>query len=162
MPPYEITFFFRPLTKPSLVEAIKRQATLLMDKGAVITKLESLGYRDLPYSRLDRFAKKNVHYANSILMNSSMSVKTMNDARTLFSNDKELLWFGIVNTNSLPDTPDKCDLEQFLQPPAYRQSVEELRKNQKLPFFTSFKIYKRTETEYHNIPKSYFVAPHKR
>uniref|UniRef100_A0A914H1H8 Small ribosomal subunit protein bS6m n=1 Tax=Globodera rostochiensis TaxID=31243 RepID=A0A914H1H8_GLORO len=161
MPPYEITFFFRPLAKANLVDAIKRQAVTLMDKGAVITKLQSLGFRDLPYSRTDKYTLKNVHFTNSVLMDSSMSVKAMNEARAVFLNDKDLLWIGFVNSNTLPNTPDSCDLEQYLLPPAYRPSVKQLRRNQKLSQFTRFKIYKRTESEFHNVPKAYPIAPHK-
>ena len=53
-------------------------------------------------------------------------------------------------------------MEALLKPPAYRKSVEELRKYQKMGHFMALKVYKRTEKEFKNVPKSYFVAPIKR
>jgi len=62
-----------------------------------------------------------------------------------------------VDTKDFQEPPESCDLEFMLKPPAYRQSVEKLRLNKQMSFVGAFKIYKKTEAEYRNIPKSYFI-----
>lgn len=53
----------------------------------------------------------------------------------------------------------ECNLEEILKPPAERESVKNLRDNQKMGHFTRQMIYKRTEKEWKSIAKSYPIAP---
>ncbi|CAK5071735.1 unnamed protein product [Meloidogyne enterolobii] len=75
----------------------------------------------------------------------------------LLRQDPDLLKVYAVDTKDFQEPPESCDLEFMLKPPAYRQSVENLRLNKQMSFVGAFKIYKKTEAEYRNIPKSYFI-----
>ncbi|KAI6173641.1 hypothetical protein M3Y98_01103200 [Aphelenchoides besseyi] len=143
MPLYEMTLITRSLSRNDLFTTLKRAATLLLDHGAVIESFQSLGHKDLPY----------------FLINSYMSIKTMNDVQKVLVNDKDLLYSHAVYNNLPEAKPEECNLAEMLQPPAYRQSVEDLRLNQRLGHFTRMKIFKRTEREWRSIPKSYTIAP---
>jgi hypothetical protein len=85
---------------------------------------------------------------------------------------------GYVADHEKAAQPEECTLHEMLKPPAYRESVEKLRKIQKLNafsrsyafynfssffvayFFISLNfriIYKKTEREWRALPKSYPV-----
>ncbi|XP_033111632.1 28S ribosomal protein S6, mitochondrial-like [Anneissia japonica] len=49
MPRYELSLIMRALERPSLVEAMKRVVTELINQGAIVRSMESLGERQLPY-----------------------------------------------------------------------------------------------------------------
>lgn len=69
------------------------------------------------------------------------------------------LWIGVVNKSHKAGFPEECKLEETLLPPAYRESITELRQNQKMSKFTRQRIFKRTEKEWRAIPKTYTIAP---
>ncbi|KAI6205198.1 hypothetical protein M3Y94_00765500 [Aphelenchoides besseyi] len=159
MPLYEVTLITRSLSRNDLFTTLKRAATVLLDHGAVIESFQSLGHKDLPYKRNTRLTKDPVYASNYFLINSYMPVKTMNDVQKVLINDKDLLYSHAVYNNLPEAKPEECNLAEMLQPPAYRQSVEDLRSNQRLGHFTRMRIFKRTEREWRSIPKSYTIAP---
>lgn len=65
----------------------------------------------------------------------------------------------MINKADKVEFPETCKLEETLLAPAYRESIKELRENQKMSKFTRQRIYKRTEKEWRAIPKSYTIAP---
>lgn len=158
MPPYEFTVYYKPLIKDVLVEVIKRTATKLLDNDAVIIDLKSLGYRDLATKTTTRLEKERVFTANSMLFHTSMSNKAMLKAKKELVEDKNLLRVAVVNLNNTGEPPAECDLEKSLLSPAYRESVTALRRKKKMSYVMAFKTYKRTEKEFKNIPKSYWVS----
>ncbi|CAD5207439.1 unnamed protein product [Bursaphelenchus okinawaensis] len=159
MPLYEVTLITKSLSKADLVNTIKRAATTFLDNGAVIDSMESLGHRDLPFRRTSKLLKEPTYSTNYFLLNTYMSIKTMNDMTKLLKNDRDLLKIHAVSEHEKPTRPDSCDLHEFLKPPAYRKSVEELRENQRLGHFPRMRLYKRVEREWKAIPKSYPIPP---
>uniref|UniRef100_A0AC35THJ1 28S ribosomal protein S6, mitochondrial n=1 Tax=Rhabditophanes sp. KR3021 TaxID=114890 RepID=A0AC35THJ1_9BILA len=159
MPLYEVTLIARNLAKPDLYKALHRSATLLLDNGAVITEMKSLGVRDLPYKRLSRQTKEPVYSSNYFFMKSYMPIETQRKALSILVNDLDLLHVHFVNTKILETPSFECNLEDILKPPAQRQSVQDLKDNQKVGHFTRQMIYKRTEKEWKSVPKSYPIPP---
>lgn len=74
-------------------------------------------------------------------------------------NDLEMVHAYFVNTKELGKPITECNLDDMLKPPAYRESVEVLRKGQKMGHFTRQMIYKRTEKVWKSVPKSYPIPP---
>lgn len=58
-----------------------------------------------------------------------------------------------------PEEEIECTLDEELKPVTQRQSVHDLRQDQKVGHFTRQKIYKRVEKEWRAIPKSFPIAP---
>ncbi|VDM94936.1 unnamed protein product [Thelazia callipaeda] len=156
MPAYEITLITRSLAKPELFSTIRRAAKVLLDNGAIIEKLESLGHRDLPFRRIRKQTTEHVYTSNYFLIKAFMPREVRDATNTLLRNDLDLV--HVVYVHEKPREVIHCNLEELLQPPSKRESVKALRDNQKLGHYTRQMIYKRTEKEWKAIPKSYPVA----
>lgn len=105
-----------------------------------------------------------------MLFNVSMPKTLMKPTMDLLLQDPDLVFYlinylkinfklrvTIIDTDKFSQPPESCDLEFILKPPAYRQSVENLRLNKQMSHVAALKIFKKTEAEYRNIPKSYFI-----
>ncbi|MFH4979537.1 hypothetical protein AB6A40_006246 [Gnathostoma spinigerum] len=159
MPFYEVTIITRPLTKSDLSKVIRRAAVTLMEHGGIIEKMESLGHRDLPFKRLTKQAKEPVYASNYFLMKTFLSREARNKTLSILSNDLDTVHVYIVSEDDVKTEPFECNLEELLKPAPERQSVKDLRDNQKIGHFTRQLIFKRTEREWRSIPKSYPIAP---
>ncbi|XP_075707098.1 small ribosomal subunit protein bS6m [Rhinoderma darwinii] len=49
MPRYEMALILKAMQRPEVVSTLKRTIETLMEKGAIIRNLESLGEKNLPY-----------------------------------------------------------------------------------------------------------------
>ncbi|KAL1231937.1 Small ribosomal subunit protein bS6m [Trichinella spiralis] len=49
MPFYDIILIMKPMLKADLASTIKRCCVKLLDNGAVLTSVNSMGYKDLPF-----------------------------------------------------------------------------------------------------------------
>ncbi|VDP06261.1 unnamed protein product [Heligmosomoides polygyrus] len=151
MPAYEVSLITRSLSKADLVKTLVRAGKTLLDHGAVIEGVESLGYRDLPYKRIAKQTHEPVYTSNFFLFRTHMSTDARNTTKSIFMHDLDMV--GTLRY------PIQCNLEEILKPPSQRQAVKELREGQKMGHFTRQMIYKRTEKEWKSIPKSYAIAP---
>ncbi|KAE9556319.1 hypothetical protein FO519_000502 [Halicephalobus sp. NKZ332] len=142
-----------------LFSVLKRSATTLLNHGAVIKDMKSLGYRDLPFKRWSKQTNEPVFTSNFFLMNTYMSMDTAKSTREILRNDLDIVYISIINQKEQPKGEIECDFEEILKPPAERASVKALRDGQKVGHFTRQMIYKRTEKEWKAIPKSYPIAP---
>lgn len=157
MPAYEVSLITRSLSKADLVKTLVRAGKTLLDHGAVIEGVESLGYRDLPYKRIAKQTHEPVYTSNFFLFRTHMSTDARNTTKSIFMHDLDMLHVAVVPTTQ--QEPIQCNLEEILKPPSQRQAVKELREGQKMGHFTRQMIYKRTEKEWKSIPKSYAIAP---
>uniref|UniRef100_A0A915EHT2 Small ribosomal subunit protein bS6m n=1 Tax=Ditylenchus dipsaci TaxID=166011 RepID=A0A915EHT2_9BILA len=158
MPLYEITVITRPLTKLDLVTVLKRTGQILLNSGAVIASLQSLGYRDLPFRRFTHTTKEHVFTSNMFLYNAYAPIGTIGRLKDSIRKDIDLVHVGFVNDKEHEAVPRSCSLENTLTTPAYRETVAALRAMQKMNHYTRQRIYKRAEKEWKAIPKSYPVA----
>ncbi|VDK51531.1 unnamed protein product [Anisakis simplex] len=142
-----------------LFKVLHRAATTLLDHGAVIEKMESLGYRDLPHKRISKQSKESVYTSNYFLIKTFMSMDEKKKTRSILRNDLDMVHVEMVSDTEMSTPPFECNLEELLKPPTERASVKALRDNQKLGHFTRQMIYKRTENEWKSIPKSYPITP---
>lgn len=159
MPYYEFTLITKPLSKTNLFNTLRRVAIVLMDHGAIIEKMESLGHRDLPFKRLTKQTKEPVYTSNYFLMKTYMPREEKRKVVGLLINDLDLVHVGAVSENELKWPDFECNLAEILKPPAERESVKQLREMQKVGHFTRQMIYKRTEKEWRAIQKSYPIPP---
>ncbi|UMM12833.1 hypothetical protein L5515_001413 [Caenorhabditis briggsae] len=159
MPFYEVSMITRSLSKPDLVKALTRAGNTLLDHGAVIEKVESLGHRDLPYKRLAKQTNEPVYASNFFLFKAHMSREARQKTKSILTHDLDTVQVDLIQVDTMPSPKVECSLEEILKSPADRQAVRDLRENQKMGHFTRQMIYKRTEKEWKSIPKSYPIAP---
>uniref|UniRef100_A0AC34G4R6 Ribosomal protein S6 n=1 Tax=Panagrolaimus sp. ES5 TaxID=591445 RepID=A0AC34G4R6_9BILA len=159
MPLYEVTIKTKALSKNDLFTALKRAASLLLDHGAVIKDMKSLGYRDLAFRKFAKQSGEAVFTSNSFLMNTYMPISTANNTRRILQNDLDFVYISYVNEREQPKDEIECDLDVILKPPAERETVKQLRDGQKIGHFTRQMIYKRIEKEWKAVPKSYTISP---
>lgn len=157
MPFYELTLITRSLSKPDLVKTLVRAGNTLLNQGAVIEKVESLGHRDLAYRRIAKQTNEKVYASNMFLFWTHMSREMRETVDKILRQDLDTVHVGIVAHEE--KQPIECNLEELLKPPAERQAVKDLREKQKMGHFTRQIIFKRTEKEWRAIPKSYPIAP---
>ncbi|KAI1724497.1 ribosomal protein s6 domain-containing protein [Ditylenchus destructor] len=159
MPLYELTLIPKPFAKKELVDVMARFANILLDKGAVIARIESLGHRDLPFVRMQKSTGARIKHSNYFLFRSYLTMRGMSEAQKVLKNDRDLLFLGIVNDNDHTDPPETCTLEEHLKVPSHRQAVVDLRNSQKIGHFPRQRIFKRIEKEFKAVPKAYPVSP---
>ncbi|TKR92992.1 hypothetical protein L596_007532 [Steinernema carpocapsae] len=131
----------------------------MLNNGAVIESLKSLGHRDLPYKRLDKQTRDPVFTSNYFLINAHMPLDKSKKTKTILRNDLDLVHVEMVGESELDHSLIECDLHELLKPATERKAVKELRDNQKMGHFTRQMIFKRTEKEWKAVPKSYPIAP---
>ncbi|KIH65330.1 hypothetical protein ANCDUO_04346 [Ancylostoma duodenale] len=96
MPLFEVSLITRSLSKADLVKTLVRAGNVLLDHGAVIENVESLGFRDLPYKRVAKQTKEPVYSSK---------------------------WVHVAVVPVPPPQPAiQCNLEEILKPPAERQA----------------------------------------
>uniref|UniRef100_A0A1I7WTM6 Small ribosomal subunit protein bS6m n=1 Tax=Heterorhabditis bacteriophora TaxID=37862 RepID=A0A1I7WTM6_HETBA len=142
MPFYEITLITRSLSKADLAKTLIRAGNTLLDHGAVIEKVESLGHRDLPFKRISKQTKEPIYSSNYFLFYAHLSTDARKTTKSIFRNDLDMFMTNILK------------MEQY-----FSILVKELRENQKMGHFTRQMVFKRTEKEWKSIPKSYPIAP---
>ncbi|VDD92949.1 unnamed protein product [Enterobius vermicularis] len=159
MPYYELSLVTRPLAKDNLFNTLRRVALMLMDHGAIIEKVESLGHRDLPFKRLTKQTREPVYTSNYFLMKTFISREEKNNIFQLLLNDLDVVHVAALSENDLRWPKFECNLAEILKPPSQRESVKLLRETQKLGHFTRQRIFKRSEREWRSVQKSYPIPP---
>uniref|UniRef100_A0A914VYR5 Small ribosomal subunit protein bS6m n=1 Tax=Plectus sambesii TaxID=2011161 RepID=A0A914VYR5_9BILA len=157
MPFYELTLITRNLAKPDLYKTLHRAAKTLLEHGAVIRELQSLGHRDLPHKLSAKQTKESTYSSNYFLISLYMSRDEQTTMNSVLHKDLDILKSKFVKIE--PEEQIECTLDEELKPVTQRQSVQDLRQNQKVGHFTRQKIYKRVEKEWRAIPKSFPIAP---
>ncbi|KAK6012057.1 hypothetical protein OSTOST_22801, partial [Ostertagia ostertagi] len=112
MPPYEVSLITRSLSKADLVKTLVRAGKTLLNHGAVIEGVESLGYRDLPYKRTAKQTHEPIYASNFFLFRTHMSTKARETTKSIFMHDLDMVHVAVVPVT--PPTPVKCNLEEIL------------------------------------------------
>ncbi|KHJ89186.1 orotate phosphoribosyltransferase [Oesophagostomum dentatum] len=103
-----------------LVKALVRAGNVLLDHGAVIEKVESLGFRDLPYKRIAKQTREPVYASNFFLFHAHMSTEARNATKSILLHDLDMVHVAVVPVPTA-QPPIKCNLEEILKPPSERQ-----------------------------------------
>lgn len=125
---HELMLIVRPLPKKDVFTCLKRIAKLIWDQQGVVKKIDYLGYRQLPWR------KKSEEYGNItdgsyFLMHCSLGASRGHLLVPELTLDTDLVRFRMSpkDENILPENY-ACTLEQELQIPAKRESIQPLIK----------------------------------
>lgn len=130
MPFYELTLIVRPLPKKDTFECLKRAASLIWKQDGVIRKIEYLGYKELPYTRKASEDIGKLYQGSYFLYHLSLPQLRINNIRPELKLDSDILKqaFYPADETALPEDYE-CTLEEELQSPFYRKSVQPLIEN---------------------------------
>ncbi|XP_013781081.1 probable 28S ribosomal protein S6, mitochondrial [Limulus polyphemus] len=143
MPSYELAVILRKMSRPELVTTLKRTGQAIFEKGGIIRKIENLGTRELPYRmRVHNHSHTEGSY---FLFKFDAPTNTLTNLHDSFLRDIDILRPSISKVEPV-NFPEECTLEEELQPPAYRKSVEVLLKQDRKKIFK--KGYKNLSNEY--------------
>ncbi|KAK5642699.1 hypothetical protein RI129_008866 [Pyrocoelia pectoralis] len=119
---YELMILFRLMSKPELVNTLKRTAQTLYNRGGIIRKLENLGTRDMPFKISSHGVVYNKASYYLFIFNSPPA--SIPDLLDEYERDIDIIRRKIFKQ----ETPEfkECTLHEELQPPPYRKSVQEL------------------------------------
>ncbi|EYC23488.1 hypothetical protein Y032_0015g2675 [Ancylostoma ceylanicum] len=122
MPLFEVSLITRSLSKADLVKTLVRAGNVLLDHGAVIENVESLGFRDLPYKRVAKQTKDPVYSSNFFLFHTHMSIDARNATKSILMHDLDMVHVAVVPVPP-PQPAIQCNLEEILKPPSARQHI---------------------------------------
>nr|XP_045605079.1 probable 28S ribosomal protein S6, mitochondrial isoform X1 [Procambarus clarkii] len=119
---YELSVIMRNMSKARLVEAIKRVAESVINEGGYVSKIESLGTKDLPYKMS---AHGQVHTkGNYILIKFAAPPTTIGDITDNCNRDVDLVRNFLSRIEPLPHF--KCTLHEEIKPPSFRCDVQKM------------------------------------
>ncbi|KRY70205.1 putative 28S ribosomal protein S6, mitochondrial, partial [Trichinella pseudospiralis] len=172
MPFYDIVLIMKPVLKvmlflkmqllififqADLVSIIKRCCVKLMDNGAVLKSINSMGYKDLPFKmKKDQAAYITGSY---VLLNCALPYQKHKQLSGEFRRDSDIIhsYFKYVETKNA--RVNECTLQEELEIPAYRKSVAKLQKTQKVGRHAKNYAELRIREIKRAIPKSATIAP---
>jgi len=158
MPLYQLSLIVRPLAKIDLVTAVKACCSRMIEDGAVISNLESLGYRDLPFKMRAVTGQKKTVTGSYFLMDVYAPEPTMKGWFPFLVQNSEVLHYHFYKV--VPEqAAQECTLFEELKPPAYRKSIQDLRNNKRMDQLTRWIAVLNARNLAKREPQSYFVAP---
>jgi hypothetical protein len=93
-------------------------------------------------------------------MKTHLARDQMKKCNSLLRQDVDLVHCYFVDENVLvPSINFECNIDADKLPPAYRQSVINLRAGQRLGHYSKQKIFKRSQKAFRAEPKSYPIPP---
>ncbi|KRX63878.1 putative 28S ribosomal protein S6, mitochondrial, partial [Trichinella britovi] len=172
MPFYEIILIMKPMLKvmlffkmqslififqADLASTIKRCCVKLLDNGAVLTSMNSMGYKDLPFKmKKDQSAYITGSY---ILLNCALPFQKYKQLSGEFRRDSDIIHSYFKYVESQNAGVNECTIEEELEIPAYRKSVAKLRQTQKVGRHARMYAESRIREIKRAIPKSATIAP---
>ncbi|ETN85588.1 hypothetical protein NECAME_16732, partial [Necator americanus] len=90
MPAFEVSLITRSLSKSDLIKALVRAGNVLLDHGAVVEYVKSLGFRDLPYKRVAKQTREPIYASNTFLFHTHMSNDARNAAKSILLHDLDM------------------------------------------------------------------------
>ncbi|XP_018497414.1 28S ribosomal protein S6, mitochondrial [Galendromus occidentalis] len=130
MPLYELTVVMRNMQRPELVACMKRTGELILSSGSVLRAIENLGLqREIAYKMR---AHGKGHTVGSFILY-RLDCRTNTSTYILDELDRDT---DVVKTHMVGMLPQKnieCTLEDELQIPMLRPSVQKLMRTGKKP-----------------------------
>lgn len=117
-----MTMILRTLSKPELTTALKRTGEYLLKNGAILRYIQNMGTKELPL-KMSRHGQRNWH-GSYFLYRFDASPGIVASMRKEIERDVDVIRATTIMLRA-PKTI-KCTLEEELQPPAYRPSVQAL------------------------------------
>lgn len=129
MPLYELTLVLRPMPKKEIVDCLRRTANLIWKEGGVLRKIDYLGHNKLPFAAKGINEGEKLHEGSYFIYHISMGPLKVQSLKPMLKLELDHIRtrFNFKNESALPEDYE-CTLEEELQPPALRQSVEPLLK----------------------------------
>ncbi|KAK8393071.1 hypothetical protein O3P69_013240 [Scylla paramamosain] len=119
---FELSLIVKHLPKNSTVAVVKRIAESILDEGGFVSKIESLGARELPYRMR---AHGQLHSKGSyFLLDFVAPPIKIADITDNFKRDVDLIRPVVFNKED--PLPITCTLHQEIKPPAYRSEVQKM------------------------------------
>lgn len=129
MPAYELTMILRSMSKPELASALKRTGELMLKSGVILRDIQNLGTKELP---IKMSSHGRTHMSGSYFLfrfdAAPLFKRTLRDE---MKRDVDIIRGEIMDLVQRPSIT--CTLEEEMQPPAYRQSVQKLLKEGRVP-----------------------------
>jgi len=130
MPFYELAIVVKPLPRKETVAALRRAAQLLWNEDGVLRKVEYLGYRKFPFKGGPFTDEKNYTEGDYFIWHVSaphLGLKKILPELKLDTDLIRAVYFDEADTR-FPEGYE-CTLEEELQTPFYRKSVQPLLGN---------------------------------
>lgn len=127
MPAYELNLILKRLPKPAMVAACVRVGEKILENDSVLRRIEFLGHKHLHYSLQNRHVPGSPRFKQGsfFLYHFDTAAK-----KSKIIYDDLRLDYDIIHLKILPKLEPlqdyKCTLEEELQTPANRSSVEKL------------------------------------
>ncbi|CAN7989194.1 unnamed protein product [Ixodes hexagonus] len=129
MPAYELTMILRTMSKPELASALKRTGELMLKSGVILRDIENLGTKELPI-KMSRHGRTHTSGSYFLFRFDAAPVfqRTLRDE---MKRDVDVIRGTLISLTQPRSIT--CTLEEEMQPPAYRQSVQKLLKEGRVP-----------------------------
>ncbi|XP_042220745.1 probable 28S ribosomal protein S6, mitochondrial [Homarus americanus] len=119
---YELSLIVRNMPKAGLVTAVKRVSESILDEGGYVSKIESLGARELPYKMT---AHGQVHTkGNYFLIHFAAPPTSLSDITDNCRRDIDLVRPLVSRIES--KARFECTLHEEVQPPSSRPEVHKM------------------------------------
>ena len=127
MPFFELNLILRPMPRNEMVDCLKRAANLIWQQDGVLRKIDYLGTKKLPYAAWGAEDGTKVHEGSYFLYHLSLKPQAYTAIKPELKLDNDILTANLFPANEAKMPEDyECTLENELQPPFYRDSVQPL------------------------------------
>lgn len=125
MPLYELNLILKPLPKKDIVACLKRVAGLIWQEDGVIRKIDYLGNGKLAFTVRGKDEGESYEEGSHFIYHTSLNSKVLNDIRPELKLDLDVIAQKFIRANQsiIPDDY-YCTLDEELQPPAFRKSIQ--------------------------------------
>lgn len=127
MPFYEMMLVLRPMPKKEIVDCLKRTADIVWKENGVLKKIEYLGFNKLPFAKPGQDIGQRSYEGSYFLYHISLGSGKLTKLGPELKLDLDIMNTSIYlkNQSRIPNDY-KCTLEEELQPPAIRKSIQPL------------------------------------
>ncbi|XP_046399209.1 probable 28S ribosomal protein S6, mitochondrial [Ischnura elegans] len=142
MPTYELALLLRTMPKVETVNALKRAAGSIFERGGVLRQIENLGQMDTPYKmRSHGIVHKKASYFVFKFDGPPNCLKYLNEE---YERDVDVVRRRIFKVEA--DQTPECTLGEEMKPPPYRLEVQKMieegrKKEKKFKYNSGFDYY---------------------